>query len=73
MERLFKLPRMVSRFLNVLLFNGSPAESISGRAYREDRDWTVKVIDTLYFFDTDHCMVSYLLDQRDLIQYMGTD
>jgi hypothetical protein len=70
MERLFKLPRMFSRIVNVLLFNGSPVESLSGRAYREDRDVLVKVIDTIYFFDQDHCMNAFLQDGRDVYGYM---
>jgi len=51
----------VSQFLNVLLLNGDANESISGRAYREN--WKAeKFIDTLFFFDPEHCRNAYLSD-----------
>ena len=51
-----------SQLLNVLLLNGSENESISGRAFREDWKVTVRVIDTLLFWDKDHCASAHFND-----------
>lgn len=53
-----------SQLLNVLLFNGHPNETISGRCYRERKEWAVRILDTVFFFDPEHCMGSYLKDVR---------
>lgn len=53
-----------SQLANAFLFNGHPNETISGRCYRENRKWAVRIIDTLFFFDPHHCMGSHLKDLR---------
>lgn len=68
-SRLIRAGDALSQFFNVLLFNGHPNESISGRAWRTRSSWH-KVIDTVLWFDKDHCMHSYVNDvcyARDLI------
>ena len=52
----------LSQLLNVWLLNGDANESISGRSYREGWTVAVLVIDTLLFFDRDHCRNAYLAD-----------
>lgn len=49
--------------VNVILFLGYPDETLSARAYRHYLDgskpYLKKIIDTLLFFDKDHCKASY--------------
>ncbi len=61
MIRLIRLGDAISQLLNVLLFNGHPNESISGRCYRTNSKW-YKVIDTILWFDKEHCRTAYLND-----------
>lgn len=46
------------------IFRGEPDETLSSRAYRLEqergRKWPRILIDTLLFFDRDHCHQSYL-------------
>ena len=50
-----------SQWLNTALLNGDPNESISGRSYREG--WLLEhLIDTIFFWELDHCMNAYLAD-----------
>lgn len=56
---LLRILNALSQLANVILLNGHPNESISGRAYRQN--WKLRhVIDTLLWFDKDHCMNSHL-------------
>ena len=58
---------VTSRFFNVILLNGHPAESISGRSYRMlnerpnsvGRQRLVKFINTLFFLEENHCKHAY--------------
>lgn len=49
--------------VNVILFLGYPDETLSARAYRHYLDGTTPYlktfIDTLFWFDKDHCRTSY--------------
>ena len=49
--------------VNVILFLGYPDETLSARAYRHHLDGSMpylkKIIDTLFWFDEDHCKKSY--------------
>ena len=61
-DYLTRLIGAVSRFLNVLLFNGSPDESISARAHREG--WQAEQwIDRAYFWQDAHCRQSFAWDR----------
>jgi len=51
----------LSQFLNVLLLNGHPNESLSGRAFRVKSRWRY-LIDAVLWFDADHCQTAYLND-----------
>lgn len=58
---LIKMGDALSQLLNVLLLNGHPNESLSGCAWRTKSVW-YKVIDTILWFDKDHCKTAYLND-----------
>lgn len=45
------------QFLNALL-NGNPDETLSSCVYREDRQWLVSIINTI-FIDPNHCQIAY--------------
>ena len=51
-----------SQVLNVLLLNGDANESVSGRAYRENWSAAAKILDSVFWFDPDHCSNAYLSD-----------
>lgn len=53
----------LSQLLNTVVFNGDPNETLSGRCWREQRWWAVKLIDTLFFFQNEHCLHSHLADR----------
>lgn len=56
---LIRVLSALSQLANAVFLNGHPNESISGRSYREN--WKIRhVIDTLLWFDEDHCMNSHL-------------
>ena len=58
MKYLIKIGDALSQLANVVLLNGNPNESLSGRAWRTQSKW-YKVIDALFFFDKDHCQKSH--------------
>jgi hypothetical protein len=51
-----------SQWFNVLLLNGHPNESISGRAYRQNWTAAVKVINGIFFWQSHHCRGAYAKD-----------
>lgn len=51
-----------SQLINVVLLLGDANESVSGRAYRSQWFRTEKLINTLLFWDPDHCRMAYLTD-----------
>ena len=53
----------LSQLLNAVVFFGDCNETLSGRCYREQRWWAVKLIDTLFFFQQEHCLNSHLADR----------
>lgn len=59
-DYLVRVGNALSQLLNVALLNGHPNESISGRCYREGWTTAQKVIDTIFWFDPEHCMSSHL-------------
>ena len=52
------------------LFNGWPDESLSSRAFRDDRDgvrhWPRKLIDGIFFWQKAHCKSSYEAEKKRL-------
>ena len=58
----------VSQLLNVILLNGDPNESISGRAYREQ--WPAeRGINALFFWQSRHCRSAYNTDRQWAIKF----
>ena len=56
-----KLGALASQSVNALILGGSPNESISGRAYREN--WRIRrAIDRLFFWEPDHCRKAHESD-----------
>lgn len=52
------------QFLNTLIFGGWADETMSSALWRMDRDgrfwgWLRPIIDTVLFFDPNHCQTSY--------------
>lgn len=43
---------------------GRPDEMLSARAWRlrKEHPWLLRVIDTLFFWDADHCLECYLIE-----------
>ena len=58
MARLIRIGDALSQLFNVLLFNGHPNESISGRAWRTASPW-YKLIDLALWIDKNHCRTAY--------------
>ena len=59
---IIRLIDSLSQVINVALLNGDANESISGRAYRENWSAAVNIIDSVFWFDPDHCRNAYLSD-----------
>ena len=62
-----------SQFLNVLLCNGHPNESISGRCYREPWPFAMRVVNALFFWQKRHCQSAYESDLRWAKYYVAKD
>lgn len=61
MKRFIRIGDALSQLLNVIILDGHPNESLSGRAWRTQSRW-YKVIDAVLWFDPDHCISAYLND-----------
>lgn len=61
MIRLIRIGDALSQLLNVILLDGHPNESLSGRAWRTQSRWH-KVIDAVLWFDPEHCRTAYIND-----------
>lgn len=68
-SRLHRFAAWLSQGANLVLFNGSPDETVSGRAYRQgvllgDKRWARarRIIDRVFFWDPDHCFNSHAQD-----------
>ncbi len=61
----------LSQLLNAVVFAGSPSETLSGRAYRENRDGAVSIIDLLFFFHPEHCLESHVADRMFSRKILG--
>ena len=71
-RRVFHIGGALSQLLNAALFGGHPNESISGRVYREDRKWAVRLIDTLIFWHPNHCEESFMTDYMWAVELTNT-
>ena len=68
---LVRLFDALSQVLNVLVLNGDANESVSGRAHRLEWNTIEALIDTLFFWEPDHCYWAYMNDlerARELIK-----
>jgi hypothetical protein len=54
-SRLSRIGTLISQFLNVVLLDGSPDESVSGRAAREGWHRAERIINAIFFWERDHC------------------
>lgn len=61
-EYVIRIGNSLSQFANVVFWLGYSDESISGRAYREDRTWLVRFINAVFFWQENHCEQSYYND-----------
>lgn len=59
---LIRLLDATSQWLNVALLRGDANESISGRAFRQGWRRTEAVIDTLVWWEPDHCRRAHETD-----------
>ena len=64
---LLRVGSALSQLGNVVLLNGAPNESISGRSYRQ-RWWSEPVID--FIFGKGHCKAAYRQDTVDAYNYL---
>lgn len=53
---------IISQALNVILFNGHPDESLSARAYRSKNQTLIRFIDTVFFWEPNHCFNAFVTD-----------
>lgn len=67
---ILKLLIVIDAFFNVLIFNGSEDHTISGRVGHKahttkKRRWLIleKIINTIFFFDKNHCYKSIEWDE----------
>jgi len=59
-----------SQFLNVLLLNGSPNESLSSRAYAEPWPKTMWIINKVFFWQNNHCRGAFANELRLSEEYV---
>ena len=69
--RLLRLAALSSQMANVVLFDGSPDETVSGRAYRQgvlqlNPKWARRrrLINRVFFWQPDHCKISHQQDVK---------
>ena len=62
----------MSQLANVLVLQGHPNESISGRCHREGW-WFKKVVNGIFFWQVDHCKSAYTNDLKWAKQYLESD
>jgi len=60
-----KIRVALSRLLNTLCY-GQPDEMLSTRVYREEIKWLERIIDTIFFWEENHCEKSYLWESAVL-------
>jgi hypothetical protein len=71
--RLWLILAAVSQVLNALL-GGSPDQTLSARALMNQRRrrWqvTYRALNALFFWQDDHCLRSFLADERNAHEYL---
>lgn len=71
MSYIFNIATCLSQLLNTVVFFGDPNETLSGRVWREDRRIATAIINTLFFFQPDHCLQSHLDDVEFARKILG--
>ena len=59
-----------SQMLNVIMLNGDPNESISGRCYRQKWIKPMLIINACFFWQSNHCRGAYNKDRVWATQYL---
>lgn len=54
---------LISQTVNALILMGNPDETLSARAYRTPWPTVRRILDKIYFWETEHCYKSH---QRDI-------
>ena len=70
-DYLARVGNALSQLLNVVLLNGHPNESVSGRCHREGWKTAETIVDTLFWFDPEHCLHSHLNERVWCRSIMG--
>ena len=60
---LTRLLVIISQSFNALVLMGNPDETVSARAYRTPWPTVRRILDTMFFWETEHCYKSH---QRDI-------
>lgn len=68
-SRIANIWNVISQALNVLLLNGHPNESISGRCYREQWNTAENIINKVFFWQSNHCRGAYNKDREWAIEF----
>ena len=55
MEYLTNILSAFSQLANVIFLNGNPNESISGRSYRENWEVSLRIVNAIFFWQSNHC------------------
>jgi len=71
-DYLAKIGSAWSQLMNVIIFNGDPNESTSGRVYRENVTWAVKFINAIFFWQSNHCRGAYEKDMTWASDYLSS-
>ena len=62
-----------SQLVNTIFLMGEPNESISGRCYREPWPMAMAVINTIFFWQVNHCRSAYTNDIEWAKNYLQQD
>ena len=71
MSRLSNVFSALSQLANAAI-GGHPNESISGRSYREPWPRAMRVINAIFFWQSNHCRGAYMRDREWAEQYLQT-
>ena len=52
----------ISRAINRYLLGGKPKQMVSSRVYIEDRQWAIKTINFIFFWQENHCREAFYYD-----------
>lgn len=70
---IWNIAASLSQLLNAVVFFGDCNETLSGRCYREERWWAVRLIDALFWFQSEHCLNSHLADRIFARKVLGRE